>query len=111
MSDTQHSLFVLNPCLKSSHFNKQMEIICDYTQSLFVQNNKKGVRALLLLHIRSESFCIPRTPVTFTVSITVTGMAEPAGSNTQERRIKERSLGTPEEGECRPSLFTYVSTA
>ena len=46
------------------------------------------------MHIRSECFLIPRAPVTFTVSVTLTGTARPAGSNTQEERIKERLVVT-----------------
>lgn len=56
------------------------------------------VRVLLLTHIRSECFRIPRAPVTFTVSLTMTGTARPAGSNTQERKIKERSVVTLQMG-------------
>lgn len=68
------------------------EVYKNNKQTLQISGFK--VRGLLLTHIRSESFRIPRAPVTFTVSITMTGIARPAGSNTQERRIKERSVVT-----------------
>lgn len=45
-------------------------------QTLENSGLKVAQRALLLMHIRSESFRIPRAPVTFTVSVTVTGTAK-----------------------------------
>lgn len=69
-----------------------LRFIRTITQTLEISSFK--VRVLLLMHIRSECFHIPRAPVTFTVSVTMTGTTRPAGSNTQERRIKERLVVT-----------------
>lgn len=71
---------------------KVSEVHKNNNQTLEIPGFK--VRVLLLMHIRSECFHIPRAPVTFTVSLTMTGTARPAGSNTQERKIKERSVVT-----------------
>lgn len=65
------------------------------------------VRVLLLMHIRLECFCIPRASVTFTVSVTLTGTARPAGSNAQEERMKER-LGVTKRRGSNSSVFMLV---
>ena len=63
------------------------------------------------MRIRSECFCIPRAPVTFTVSVTMTGTARPAGSNTQERRIKERLVVTLQrKGSPAVNLHGYLNS-
>lgn len=67
------------------------------------------VRVLLLMHIRSECSRIPRASVTFTVSVTMTGTARPAGSNTQERRTKERSVVTLQRRGSAASQSSQIS--